>query len=86
MIDDIEYITGPVPNDVYQFSSLPWIKFTHISLTLAGKSDKSKPMFDWGKYFEKGEKVLIPFSIQVHHSFIAGFHVGKFVKHLQEKL
>lgn len=86
IVNQKEYITGPVPNDVYQFSSLPWIKFTHISHTLAGKSDKSNPMFDWGKYFEKDGKVLMPFSIQVHHSFIDGFHVGKFVKHLQEKL
>jgi chloramphenicol O-acetyltransferase type A len=72
--------------DIYQFSSLPWIKFTHISHTLAGKSDKSNPMFDWGKYFEKDGKVLIPFSIQVHHSFIDGLHVGKFVEYLQGKL
>lgn len=86
IVNQKEYITGPVPNDVYQFSSLPWIKFTHISHTLAGKSDKSNPMFDWGKYFEKDGKVLIPFSIQVHHSFIDGLHVGKFVEHLQEKL
>ena len=81
-----EYIAGPVPNDVYQFSSLPWIKFTNFSHTFAGKSDKSNPMFDWGKYFEKDGKVLIPFSIQVHHSFIDGFHLGKFVEHLQKNL
>lgn len=41
-----EYITGPVSNDVYQFSSLPWITFTYFSHTSAGKSDKSNPMFD----------------------------------------
>lgn len=81
-----EYITGPVANDVYQFSSLPWITFTHFSHTLAGKSDKSNPMFDWGKYYEKDGKVFIPFSVQVHHSFIDGFHVGKLVDRLQKYL
>lgn len=81
-----EYITGPAPNDVYQFSSLPWIKFTHFSHTFAGKSDKSNRMFDWGKYFDKDGKVFMPFSIQVHHSFVDGFHVGKFVEHLQNNL
>ncbi|MNW52983.1 Chloramphenicol acetyltransferase [compost metagenome] len=101
MIDDIDefieiakktienqegYITGPVPNDVYQFSSLPWIHFTHFSHTLAGQSDKSNPMFDWGKFFEKDGKIFIPFSVQVHHSFVDGFHVGKFVEHLQNNL
>ncbi|SDE98535.1 Chloramphenicol acetyltransferase [Fontibacillus panacisegetis] len=48
-----EYITGPPANDVYQFSSLPWITFTHFSHTFSGKSEKSNPMFDWGKYVEK---------------------------------
>ncbi|MGI2297235.1 CatA-like O-acetyltransferase [Paenibacillus sp. GXUN7292] len=79
--NQIEYITGPIANDVYQFSSLPWIKFTHFSHTHSGKSNKSNPMFDWGKYEEQDGKVL-----QVHHSFINGFHVGKFVEHLQDCL
>lgn len=81
-----EYITGPVANDVYQFSSLPWIQFTHFSHTFAGKSDKSNPMFDGGKFYEKDGKISLPFSIQVHHSFIDGFHVGKFVEHIQKQL
>jgi chloramphenicol O-acetyltransferase type B len=25
-----EHFSGPVENDVYQFSALPWITFTHI--------------------------------------------------------
>lgn len=78
-----EYITGPVENDVYQFSSLPWITFTHVSHTISGQKDKSNPMFDWGKYYEKDGKLLLPFSIQVHHSFVDGAHIGKFVEHLQ---
>jgi len=68
------------------FSSLPWIRFTNFSHTFAGKSDMSNPMFDWRKFIEKDGKVLIPFAIQVHHSFIDDFHVGKFVEHLQNKL
>ena len=81
-----EYITGPVENDVYQFSSLPWITFTHVSHTLFVQKDKSNPMFDWGKYYEKDGKLMLPFSIQVHHSFVDGVHVGKFVEHLQKYL
>lgn len=81
-----EYITGPPANDVYQFSSLPWITFTHFSHTLSGKSQKSNPMFDWGKYAEKDGRVRMPFSIQVHHSFVDGYHVGKLVDQLQRYL
>jgi chloramphenicol O-acetyltransferase type B len=81
-----EYITGPVPNDVYQFSSLPWIKFTNLTHTYAGPSEKSNPMFDWGKFFERDGKVWVPFAVQVHHSFVDGFHVGKLTTKLQEYL
>ena len=39
---------------------------------------------DWGKYYEKNGKIMIPISVQVHHSFVEGMHVGKFVNGLQE--
>lgn len=44
-----EHFTGPVENDVYQFSALPWIAFTHISHTDFGNREKAQPIFDWGK-------------------------------------
>lgn len=31
------YFTGPLGNDVYQFSPMPWVSYTHISHTNAGK-------------------------------------------------
>lgn len=44
------------------------------------------PLFDWGKYYEKDGKVLIPISVQVHHSFVDGLHIGQFVDELQRIL
>ena len=32
-----EYFTAPMGNDIYQFSSFPWVSFTHISHTESGK-------------------------------------------------
>jgi chloramphenicol O-acetyltransferase type B len=71
---------------VFQFSSLPWISYTHISHTISGKKDIATPLFDWGKYFLRGEKILLPFSVQVHHSFVDGIHVGKLVESVQHFL
>lgn len=42
------YFTGPLGNDVYQFSPMPWVSYTHISHTNAGKKDNATPLFDWG--------------------------------------
>ena len=43
-------------------------------------------MFDWGKYAEHNGVVSMPFTVQVHHSFIDGIHIGQFVQRLQEEL
>jgi chloramphenicol O-acetyltransferase len=29
---------------------------------------------------------VLPFSVQVHHALIDGFHIGKYIKKLQEYL
>ncbi len=78
-----EYFTGPLGNDVFQCSPMPWITYTHISHTNSGKKDNATPLFDWGKYYEKDGKLLIPISVQAHHSFVDGIHIGKFVDKLQ---
>lgn len=80
------YFTAPMANDIYQFSPFPWVSYTHISHTDSGKKDNATPLFDWGKFYEKDEKVLMPFSVQVHHSFVDGIHIGKLAEKLQEYL
>ena len=78
-----EYFTGPLGNDVFQCSPMPWVTYTHISHTNSGKKDNATPLFDWGKYQEKDGKVVMPVSVQVHHSFVDGIHIGKFAEELQ---
>ena len=70
-------------NDIYQFSSFPWVSYTHISHTESGKKDNATPLFDWGRFYEKNGKIWMPISVQVHHSFVDGVHIGKFAEKLQ---
>lgn len=79
-----EYFNAPLGNDVFQCSPMPWVTYTHISHTNSGKKDNAAPLFDWGKYYEKDGRVLIPISIQAHHSFVDGIHIGQFVDVLQK--
>ena len=81
-----EYFTGPLGNDVFQFSPMPWVTYRQISHTNSGKKENATPLFDWGKFYEKGERLLLPFSVQVHHSFVDGIHIGKLAGKVQEKL
>lgn len=81
-----EYFTGPLGNDVFQCSPMPWVKYTHISHTNSGKKDNATPLFDWGKYYEKEGRLIMPVSVQAHHSFVDGIHIGTFVDALEKYL
>lgn len=85
-ISQKEYFTGPMGNDVFQFSPFPWVSFTHTSHTISGKKDVATPIFDWGKFYTREEKIMLPFSVQVHHSFVDGIHIGKLADSLQKFL
>lgn len=78
-----EYFTGPLGNDVFQCSPMPWVTYTHISHTNSGKRDNATPLFDWGKYYDKDGRTYIPVSVQAHHSFVDGIHIGRFSERLQ---
>lgn len=68
-----EYFTGPLGNDVFQCSAMPWVEYLHISHTNSGKKDNATPLFDWGKYHDRDGKIYMPVSVQAHHSFVDGF-------------
>lgn len=78
------YFTGPLGNDVFQCSPMPWVAYTHISHTNSGKRENATPLFDWGKYVEKDGRIVMPVSVQAHHSFVDGLHIGRFANRLQE--
>lgn len=78
-----DYFASSMANDIYQFSPFPWVSYTHISHTESGKKDNATPLFDWGKFYEKDGKIYLPFSVQVHHSFVDGVHIGKLAEKLQ---
>lgn len=80
------FTTSGMGNDIYAFSPLPWISFTHISNTDTGDKENATPIFHWGKYYQRDGKILMPFSVQVHHAFVDGLHVGKLAELLQSHL
>lgn len=75
-VEQAVYFTGPLANDVFRFSPLPWINYTQLSHTNSGRKDNATPLFDWGKYFVRDGKVFLAFSVQAHHSFVDGLHMG----------
>ncbi|MDW8802837.1 CatA-like O-acetyltransferase [Clostridium sp. A1-XYC3] len=48
--------------------------------------DDSIPRLSWDKYYNEGNKLLLPFSIQAHYSFVDGIRMGQYVEYLQRYL
>ena len=72
--------------NVFNVSCVPQVSFTGFNLNLAKGYDYYLPIFTIGKYFEQGEKILLPLAIQVHHGVCDGFHLSRFINDLQEWL
>jgi len=81
---DYERMAGR--DDFLYITCIPWISFTHLSHTISINRNDSVPRISWGKYFEQDGKVLLPFSVQVHHAFVDGVHVGQYFERLQTYL
>lgn len=72
----------------YRFIDGKIVLFDKIdtAFTYSGKKDNATPLFDWGKYYEKDGRIVMPVSVQAHHSFVDGIHIGQFAEKLQEYL
>ncbi|MDW2797671.1 CatA-like O-acetyltransferase [Clostridium boliviensis] len=77
----------PKPNEplnTFNISCLPWVSFTGFNLNVFTDGCYLPPIFTIGKFIEQDKKVLMPLSVQVHHSVCDGYHVGRFVNALQD--
>jgi len=70
-------------DDLIYITCIPWISFTHISHTISLKRDNAVPRISWGKYYMREDRILLPFSVQVHHALVDGYHVGQYITKLQ---
>ena len=73
-------------DNVVHISVLPWIKFNSFAHARRHSTDDSVPKYMFGKVTEVGEKVVMPFSVEVHHALMDGLHVGRFLEHFQNLL
>ena len=73
-------------DDLLLITSIPWVSFTNLTHPIHMNPVDSIPRVAWGKYFEENGKIKLPLSVQAHHSFIDGIHIGKFFNKFQEIL
>jgi chloramphenicol O-acetyltransferase type A len=73
-------------DDLIHFTSLPWVSFTSFSHARNWGQEDSVPKITFGKFTNEGNRVLMPFSVEVHHALMDGVHVGRYLSRLEAAL
>ena len=75
-----------LPKNSFTVSMLPWTTFEGFNLNLQKGYAYLLPIFTMGRFYEEGEKILLPLALQVHHAVCDGFHACRFINELQALL
>jgi chloramphenicol O-acetyltransferase type A len=89
-VDDVRTGTGALKptmrDDVIYHTTLPWISFTSFAHARTGGRGESIPRIVFGKFTKENERMMMPFSVEVHHALMDGLHVGRYLTRLEEAL
>ena len=66
-------------------STLPWISYTAIRQPVPSPAD-SNPRITWGRYVERGERMVMPVTLLVNHALADGVHIAAFYAALEEEM
>jgi chloramphenicol O-acetyltransferase type A len=80
-----------VENDLEQdqllyMTAIPWVSFSSFMHPIDLSPVDSVPRFAWGKFFEQGERLMMPLSVQGHHALMDGIHMGRYYEKVQDYL
>ena len=66
-------------------TTIPWVEITGFKHAKKGnEKEQGIPKIVFGRRMEKDGKFMISFSIEQHHAFVDGLHVGKLVQKMEE--
>ncbi len=73
--------------EILYITCIPWVKYTHFVRTIENARTDFVPRLSWGKYeWDDNGRLLMPFSVEVHHALMDGYHVGIYMQRVQELL
>lgn len=90
MVNDLEMYkkdpsyTTKFENNFYLSSCIPWINYSSFNVNNETNMPMLFPMVTWGKYYNENGKLLMPVSLQVHHSVADGYHCSLFYNEVQD--
>lgn len=72
------------PPNFCPISSIPWLSFESMSQDTYSESSLLFPMIRFGKYYNREDKMLIPFSVFVNHAIADGYHTAKLINEIED--
>lgn len=70
--------------DLLHFSVIPWISFTSFKHARRRVPGDTIPKIMFGKFYPQGDRLLLPFSVEVNHAMMDGYHVGLYFERFRE--
>lgn len=78
------FMHGKDEVEILYMSCIPWIRYTHFVRTIEHGGKDNIPRISWGKYgVDRDGHRTMPFSVQVHHALMDGYHVGMYFEKLE---
>ena len=74
------------PANAYTVSEVPWIGFTHFAVHSFENKDYFFPSVEAGRWVQKGDALMMPLSLTLHHATTDGYHVATFLDDLQRDM
>lgn len=68
------------------FTTLPWLHFTSFSHARNWGREDAVPKIAFGRLLAEGERLWLPFSVEVHHALMDGLHLGRYVQDIEAAL
>ncbi|MCD4827266.1 MAG: hypothetical protein K8Q99_05770 [Acholeplasmataceae bacterium] len=68
-----------IRQDLVYITVFPWFTYSHITNATKIDSKDAIPRIIWGKYKKLNDKLIMPFTLEVHHGFVDGYHIGLFL-------
>lgn len=72
------------PKNTFDITCLPWVSYKGFDLHIYGDGKSLFPIVMWGKYYEDGEKTLLPLTVMFHHAVTDGYNLCRFINELKE--
>ena len=72
--------------DVIHYTVIPWISFTSVSHPRNYGQTDSIPKISFGRFFKQGNELMMPVSVDAHHSLVDGYHAGEYFRLFENML